>query len=238
MMITNTNGKPHIATMFLDIWHLYWHKHFSTHTRTRAVPPVPKRVSCGEMAWVWTPEEVGRPSRPHLHSQARFSLCVCVLDLCLSCTCVVLFVVRIKARVFGNENSELLWWKLLALHAAKSCVHWQPTVILRELCLPRAVLETRTSHSKPVSRLHLSWSRGEKVPIATNCLGRVLGRIEIGCGVLDDGDSSEQIHRSAVGRNLQVARFTPLRFHVLSSCGPHSYSKLSNRTLWTSSTPP
>ena len=53
----------------------------------------------------------------------------------------------------------------MARHAAKFCVRWQPTVILREWCLPRAVLETRTSHFKLVSRVHLSWSRCEIVPI-------------------------------------------------------------------------
>ena len=88
----------------------------------------------------------------HLHSQARslmctlrVSSCVCVVDLFLSCTCVILLVARIKANVFGDEDSAPLWWKRVAIHAAKSCVHWQPTVILREWCLPRAVLVTLIS---------------------------------------------------------------------------------------------
>ena len=49
---------------------------------------------------------------------------------------------RIKAKAFGDENCASLWWKRVAIHAAKSCVRWQPTVILREWCLPRAVFET------------------------------------------------------------------------------------------------
>ena len=32
----------------------------------------------------------------------------------------------------------------------------------------------------------------------------MLGRNEIGCSVLDVGDSSEQMHRSVVGRNHKV----------------------------------
>ena len=172
MKVTNTNRKSHITTMFLDIWRLPCYKHFSTHTRTRAVPPVPKRLSCRELAWVRTPERVGGPSAAHLHSQARFLVCtlrgssyVCVVDFFLSCTCVVLLVARIKAKVFGDENSAQLWWKRVAMHAAKSCVRWQATVISREWCFPREVFETRTYHFKLVSRLHLSWSRCEIVPI-------------------------------------------------------------------------
>ena len=173
MMVTNTNRKSHIATMFLDIWRLPCHKHFSTHTRTRAVPPVPKRLSCRELAWVRTPEGVGGPSAAHLHSQARFLVCTLrgFFVWFVSWTCVCRAPARScwwlesKQKVFGDENSLPLWWKRLAMHAAKSCVHWQPTVILRKWCLPREVFETRTSHFKLVSRLHLSWSRCEIVTI-------------------------------------------------------------------------
>ena len=157
-IVPKTNRKSNITIMFLDIWRLPCFQHFSTHTRTRAVPPVTKRLSCRELAWVRTPEGVGGPSAAHLHSQARFlvctlrgSSCVCVVDLFLSCTCVVLLVARIKAKVFGDENSAPLWWKRVAIHAAKSCVNWQQAVILREWCLPRAVFETHTSHFKLVS---------------------------------------------------------------------------------------
>ena len=29
----------------------------------------------------------------------------------MSCTCVVLLVARITSKVFGDDNSELLWWE-------------------------------------------------------------------------------------------------------------------------------